>query len=115
MSLCNRCFQPGVCCRRMSLTDGDGKDFAFWSDEGDMPVKQWLTDKGLPFHPIEPSGQYVAAGTGREYQTWAYGCTKLDEQTGRCMIYDQRPSLCRTFEPASDGLCVHFGGAEGGE
>lgn len=44
----------------------------------------------------------------REDGTWNWQCTALDEATGRCTIYEDRPSLCRDYAAGSDGLCVHY-------
>lgn len=34
---------------------------------------------------------------------------------GRCGDYENRPALCRSFEPQSEALCVHFNGSEAGD
>jgi Fe-S-cluster containining protein len=66
------------------------------------------------FKPLRPAGVYHAEDETRDYQDWVWTCPKLAED-GRCTIYNDRPDMCRNFEPLSDGLCVHFQGAEAGD
>lgn len=109
MSLCDRCFNPGQCCRRLFLVDA-----TFWVDQGIEGVRQQLRDFGLPFEPAEELGRWLDDESGREYGQFEFSCPKLT-RAGRCSIYEERPACCRNYEPASDGLCCHFGGAEAGE
>ena len=39
----------------------------------------------------------------------ACDCTLLDEN-GRCSDYENRPAVCRNYEPASDQLCCEWKG-----
>jgi len=58
----------------------------------------------LPFKPLRPD---LVHYNGEEKIPWLYTCPRLGDD-GRCTIYHNRPGLCRTFEPGSDALCVHF-------
>jgi Fe-S-cluster containining protein len=68
----------------------------------------------LPFVPLEVWGRWIDEESGRTYSAYWYRCSNL-LPNGRCGDYDNRPGLCRSFEPASDPLCVHWRGAESGE
>jgi Fe-S-cluster containining protein len=37
---------------------------------------------------------------------WSLWCPNLDQKTGRCSDYQNRPETCRVFEPASAPLCI---------
>lgn len=50
---------------------------------------------GLPFIPVKVVDGY-----------WLFGCPMLDWDTGRCTDYENRPTLCREYQPMSDPLCA---------
>lgn len=116
MSLCDSCFAPGACCKGFVLRDSDGDPATFWVADGIKAPSDWLAsgDHPLPFVPMRASEVFTDPDTGHDYQSWLYECTKVTRD-GRCSIYDTRPQLCRSFEPASGGLCVHYRGAESGD
>lgn len=61
-----------------------------------------LDQHGLPFIPVRA----MFRGYSEEGAVIpVFDCPLLGVD-GRCGNYDQRPDLCRTFEPGSDGLCV---------
>lgn len=109
MSLCDRCYAPGQCCKHFSLY-GPGGKMTFWL-EGGGTVSEHLERHELPFAPVL-EGEYED-DHGRRYGSYHFECPKLTPE-GRCSIYEDRPRLCRAFEPAGGSkLCVHSGGAEG--
>lgn len=117
MSLCNKCYAPGSCCKKIGLlrrSDDGGTEYrTHWADGGLDGVTKQVQDSGLPFVAVkQTSGLYTDDETGRPYATYEFSCPKLGDN-GRCTIYRNRPEICRIYEPLSDGLCVHFGGAEG--
>lgn len=100
--ICARCVEPGHCCKRFNLSGSENHPATFWDDEA--PAVR----EGLPFVPLERWGQWTVEygpDTGRTYSSWMWRCTALGED-GRCTIYDDRPDLCRRYEPLEDGLCV---------
>ncbi len=105
--LCDRCFQPGACCKGFYLGDT-----TFWVDEGKKPVRKWLDEKDLTYFLPSYRSQIYTDENGREYAAWNFNCTAL-QPDGRCGIYRKRPDVCRNFKEASGTLCVHFQGAEG--
>lgn len=101
--ICTRCVQPGHCCTGFNRSDGPDP-LTFWDD----------TEPRLPLHPGEPFvllerwGQWTVEfgpDTGRTYSAWLWTCPKLGAD-GRCTIYEQRPEICRRYEPLTDGLCA---------
>lgn len=117
MSLCDKCFSPGACCKRLSLSTGGGV-ILVWDDED--PVEQ-LKDRmyepepgrPMPFVPLEGMNSFQDPD-GRSYSSYWWKCTQL-LPNGRCGVYENRPELCRSFEPGSGHLCVHYNGAESGD
>ena len=62
-------------------------------------VDEFLIDSKLPFKAI-----------GLESSDWFFSCEKLDQETGLCTIHEQRPAICRSYIPGSEGtLCQDFG------
>lgn len=105
MSLCDVCYKPGACCQDLVLTGGNPGD-GFFGDP-DMSRDRALEiaeNHGLPFVPLRV----------RENGSWSYSCSKLGPD-GRCTIYEDRPDLCRRYEPMEDGLCVMAHGTEAGD
>lgn len=111
MSLCDKCFDPGRCCKLMNLSQKSGDALTVWTDI-DIPAQ--AIEHGLPFEPVAKLGEWTDEKTGRPYAEFHWRCTKL-LPNGRCGIYEDRPNLCRSFEPLTDQLCVHWNGAETGE
>ena len=52
----------------------------------------------LPFRPLSQLSD------GR----WRWWCPALDNQSGRCTIYETRPKLCADYAAGSDPICVHY-------
>lgn len=100
--ICARCVSPGHCCTGFNLSDAEGNPRVVWDDETpELP-------DGYPFKPLERWGQWtVESGpeAGRTYSAWLYACSKLSAD-GKCTIYDERPDLCRQYEPLTDHLCI---------
>lgn len=109
-ALCSFCPAPGACCKGLTLARNK-EPVRFWKDEGIWPVLELLKQNNLPFRPQHFS-QEVTDENGRVFVSYTFDCPRL-EPSGRCGAYADRPSLCRTFLPASDTLCV-FGKMENG-
>lgn len=118
MSLCDRCFAPGQCCKRIQFYSGT--EMTLWLDEPLEPQLRAMLhaddrDRPMPFRSIDGTVRELRdEETGRPYGTMTFSCVNLTPD-GRCGDYENRPWLCRTFEPGSDRLCVHYRGAEAGE
>jgi len=98
MSLCDRCMAPGACCRKFWLNvevPNERGPAAFLAELRDPDGRRY------PFVPYD-------IGESRDGHTlYRWNCPKLGVN-GRCTIYEDRPNVCRIFEPLSAGLCVHF-------
>lgn len=98
-TLCDVCMDPGHCCRDLPLRGGpEGPN----GERVDSPMsyeraEHFVMSQGLPFRPLYRDDQ------GR----WRWGCTALDQRTGRCTIYENRPHVCQIYDPGCDSLCVH--------
>lgn len=95
MSLCDVCRNPGVCCKRLMLGGVTEKAFPTKLDALVIAAARPFESTGLPFLPVT-----VIEGH------WLFTCPVLDWETGRCSDYENRPALCRNFEPGSDPLCA---------
>lgn len=104
MSLCDKCWSPGACCKGFVLSGVDHQETTFWLDED---VNAQIAAHGFPFELSSITKEYKDDETGRPYGTIVVSCPKLDAD-GRCSIYEDRPALCRDFEPRHSPLCVHF-------
>lgn len=102
MSLCDLCKSPGQCCRKIYLY-GAGLDSPDITDlnvaETLTVYEEWEAEWGNQFPFVLFSR--TAAGVP------IFTCPKLGND-GRCTIYNERPILCRDFEPASNELCVYY-------
>lgn len=58
----------------------------------------------MPWIPLRP-GERKFERNGRTFSHWKFNCRKLDAK-GRCTIYEQRPSACRTFIPGATEICA---------
>ena len=112
--LCDHCKLPGRCCTGFTLNH-----HAVRPEASDLEVLAFLatvvtsndprdgmplvgTTKGstnimigLPFMPLSNTEGYRR-----------FWCFNLDVTTGRCGDYENRPALCRHFEPGTDELCA---------
>lgn len=96
---CARCYDPGRCCRHFGLGGGE---FGQGLEEDEL--QPLLEEHELPFEPA------VLLDNG----VWRFSCPRLTD-CGRCSAYEARPFACSDYEPLSDDLCVHHGGAEAGD
>lgn len=97
MSACDTCREPGYCCKRLML--GGVTEDAFPTKlEALLIAAAWPYEaNGLPFVPVTVLQGY-----------WLYTCPMLDWDTGLCSDYENRPKLCRDYEPLSDPLCAMY-------
>lgn len=98
-SLCDTCSNPGSCCRGFMISS-----HWFPVDGWEELAKDFLHKNGVPFfQPIK------AVTIDKSRCKVACDCTLLDEN-GRCSDYENRPAVCRNYEPASDQLCCEWKG-----
>lgn len=129
-SLCDRCFQPGECCKKLYLWIRDqivgapaGVPISFPLDTWRADAAVWLAEQratykergvDMPLQADHVGGIWWHEGEKRWYAQIRWSCPAL-LPNGRCGIYATRPELCRVFEPGSDSLCVHHVPQEAGD
>jgi Fe-S-cluster containining protein len=100
--LCARCRKPGHCCTGFHLGAGDfAKGGTFL--EALIAAATVLHDAsdgqhvqlGVPFLPLHQ----------HQNGAWMWWCPNLGRD-GRCVIYEDRPGLCRDYAPGQDRLCI---------
>lgn len=106
MSACDSCKQPGACCHGIHLNGGGGR-VSFWANEPRLAVLTRMAELWLPFVPTEEATRNTDPESDKEFVTYLYDCTMLGPD-GRCTIYEDRPQLCRDYQPKSDALCVMY-------
>jgi Fe-S-cluster containining protein len=113
VSLCDHCVKPGHCCRDIYISS-QSHSGTFYADEWPAAGLRWLDDAmpGHPFSPlrlevIDPADLRHDQNAGRPYGFGRWSCRNL-APSGRCGDYENRPELCKAYEPASDGLCVMY-------
>lgn len=94
MSTCDTCREPGRCCKRLHLQWGDG-----WTPHAETPLDAIviMARAWLPFVPLGKTKDGALI----------WSCPLLDAD-GRCGDYENRPQLCRDYQPQEDPLCVEF-------
>lgn len=101
-SLCDTCRKPGHCCTMFTLN-------IYERAEGWHAGMQRQLDRyGLSFiKPVAPSviGLHIQRDNPEGRMNGFFSCTRLGAD-GRCSDYENRPELCRIYEPGSDSLCV---------
>jgi len=113
MSACDTCAKPGACCTDMFLssTYWNGMIYAeYWP--GDAVRHLDAAMPGHPFIPLrleirEPGTPGHNPTANRPYGAARWACTRLTPE-GRCGDYENRPNLCKAYEPLSDGLCAMY-------
>jgi hypothetical protein len=106
MSACDTCRDPGACCTGFQLNGGEGAWPSFWVDDTPLAPLICMAAGWLPFVPVV-RGPTIKGEDGSYWAVEKWGCLMLGED-GRCMDYENRPELCKRYEPKSDALCVEF-------
>lgn len=110
MSICDTCHSPGSCCKRITISRATGQELTFWMDE---PLEEQITAQ-MPepfngFTPLEVKEEWIDPLTLRPVGYVFWQCDNL-LPNGRCSVYENRPELCRNYQPKSDKLCVYYEG-----
>ena len=121
-SACDTCRDPGYCCRNFTLNvvfpaEMPRAEVQKHIDEGTDPWDgpDYADGEPTPFmHPIRISSRYIHKGEKKPHGvTWGFSCDRLGHD-GRCMQYEDRPQVCRGYEPKSDLLCIEYDGTHKG-
>ncbi|MBV8060791.1 MAG: YkgJ family cysteine cluster protein [Alphaproteobacteria bacterium] len=97
VSKCDTCRKSGNCCKGFILNFPVNAER--WKDE----ASDWMKAYDLPFEPVRAIPSFDFDGKVGV----VYDCTKIGSD-GRCTIYEDRPHLCRIYEPGQDGICAEF-------
>lgn len=98
VSTCDTCRAPGACCSGLVLNRYFSA--ANWRDEAAELMAKHDMSYLVPARP-------VAAHFGEDVTAVMFDCTRLGDD-GRCIDYENRPELCRVYEPGSDRLCAEY-------
>jgi Fe-S-cluster containining protein len=101
MSLCDRCRDPGACCRDIALNIDPDVTTKLEALAWVASIRPGTGEIGLPFIPIERR----AGGGDEAFERWIWSCIYL-QPDGRCGNYDGRPQMCRNFEPGVSQPCA---------
>lgn len=102
----------GDCCRNFTISGGIDRleqarakaaEIDAWVAGGGGPLEPWMEEQKLLAEMLVPLGR-------NDEGALLYGCSKLDEATGACTVYDRRPAMCRRY-PANerDRRCLSCG------
>ncbi len=106
MSACDTCPKPGSCCKGFTLNNGTHSP-AFTADRWADLGTEYAKRNGLPFIPLEPYKGESEFGWTDDKVGIRWTCKNLTPE-GRCGDYENRPNLCRIYEPGSDRLCAVY-------
>lgn len=91
-SFCSEnCPDIGRCCRKFCLEIPEMPP-AQPSQKEELAI--FIKSKGLPFVPLDYDKD----------EGWRFSCSALGED-GLCLIYENRPIICRRYQPGTDDLC----------
>lgn len=120
MSLCDRCYAPGYCCRAIHLYQpGDNKEAVWFLDlsmKAQLEMSRPIDKENsfpIPFEIGRVTQSWIDMHTGRSKGIVEFKCPKLADN-GRCGAHETRPWLCRDMQAGQGNICVHDGyNAEG--
>ncbi len=105
MSACDTCSNPGHCCKDFVLHNGK-TGVAFPEGDWENRANAYIARHSLPFKALRiDNSQFHETLEG--HVGVRYMCPLLTPE-GRCGDYENRPALCREYEPLSDRLCVMY-------
>ncbi len=96
-SMCDVCMSPGHCCKELTLSGPFSEPMSRERAEHLLISPTNNHEKTWVFRPLRQDERGI----------WRFSCTQL-LSNGRCGIYEDRPHLCRHYQPGTDALCVHF-------
>lgn len=118
MSICDSCRDPGACCKGFTIN----REFPYFMPANEVEkhihngTDPWdsTSAKNHPkhpyFYPIHRNWLYCFKGQQKPHSArWTFNCTRLIQ--GRCTKYDERPEICKNYEPKHDLLCIEYDGS----
>lgn len=114
---CEECRDPGACCRAIPISqrfpvDMSREHVAMYTAEGMDAFTGVVNAEPMPMmKPLRIVSRISKRGAHKPHMvTWLFECENLTPE-GRCGNYDNRPKMCRVFEPGSSTLCVEYTGS----
>ncbi len=92
----------GDCCEGFTVADWTVLQVEYWKEHGqeyDEPIDaatQAIIDMLIPTNQDAPDAELGV-----------FGCNNFDTATRRCIIYETRPGMCRTYPDGKE--CQHEG------
>lgn len=107
MSACDTCPKPGACCHDFVLNGSAGtRGLSFPADKWMVEGIGFAERRGVPFIPLRvDDGPNSTSADGFVAIRWK--CPLVTPE-GRCRDYENRPQLCRDYQPGDDRLCVLY-------
>jgi Fe-S-cluster containining protein len=104
MSACDTCAKPGACCNDFVLNGYNG---ALRFSEGNWQAEaiERMDGMEMPFRPLRIDADQAGSEPGQVMIRFT--CPAVTDE-GRCSIYENRPQLCRVYQPLQDKLCVMY-------
>ncbi len=123
---CDRCVDPGHCCRAFPLTMrvpiGSSKEAVDRQMRASLEASEeplgWgiyaLYQGHVPYEPLRrlKIGGYGSNPDDQTIETWLFKCNAL-QPDGRCGVWAKRPYVCKIYDPGCDHMCVHMRGKDG--
>lgn len=107
MSACDTCPKPGSCCNDFQL-HGKTTTTVFPENDWEGRASIWLKRHELPFLPLRIDRDATFTDPVPDgHVAIRYMCPKLSPE-GRCGDYENRPPLCRDYQPGQDRLCAVY-------
>lgn len=97
MSICNTCRTKGNCCKGFVLNFWVSKDN--WYIESIKKLQEYNIDFMYPIRPCDYFDNNMV-----QVQ---FDCNRLGSD-GLCTDYENRPELCRLYQPMQDALCCEY-------
>ncbi len=96
------CRFCGTCCLANFIAYVTDEDLSRWKHENRQDILKVIGHG----HVIWMGDHMISATDGH----YAHDCPFLQAESGRwlCSIYETRPLVCRTYEPASSEICPQW-------
>ena len=95
---CKRC---GKCCYAVHAF-ATGEDMEKWKKQGKMDIVRVMEH----YEPVWAGDIIVSSRDGSVLSTCPF--LRDDETYHTCIIYEDRPSVCRNYIPGSSDICSQF-------
>jgi Fe-S-cluster containining protein len=106
MSACDTCTKPGACCHNFVLSDHRG-GLRYDANDWKAEATAHMDRLEMPFRPLQIDPEKWDGEADPSTVALRFTCPAVTPE-GRCSIYENRPNLCRVYQPLQDKLCVMY-------